>query len=43
VSDLPDEDLEAVAIGRRVEVVFDDVDDEITLPRFRIVDGSGAA
>lgn len=35
VSDLPDEDVEEVEIGRRVEVFFEDLD-EITLPRFRL-------
>jgi len=35
VSDL-DEDPGDVAIGRRVEVFFERVDDEITLPRFRL-------
>ena len=35
VSDL-DEDPDEVAIGRRVEVFFERVDDEITLPRFRL-------
>lgn len=37
VTDL-DGDPDRVAIGQRVEVVFDVVDDTITLPRFRIVD-----
>lgn len=37
VSDLPAEDLEHVAIGLPVEVFFDRVDDEVTLPRFRLV------
>jgi hypothetical protein len=36
VSDLPDEDLDDVEIGRSVEVFFEDLD-EITLPRFRLV------
>jgi uncharacterized OB-fold protein len=35
VSDL-DEDPDDVAIGRRVEVFFERVNDEITLPRFRL-------
>jgi uncharacterized OB-fold protein len=42
VSDLPDEQTDAVEIGRRVEVFFEDLDD-VTLPRFRLVDDSGAA
>jgi len=37
MSDLPAEDLDDVAIGARVEVYFDDTDDDVTLPRFRIV------
>lgn len=28
-----------VAVGNRVEIVFDDVTDEITVPRFRLVEG----
>ena len=28
------------AIGQRVEVVFDDLDSELTLPRFRIIHGA---
>jgi uncharacterized OB-fold protein len=35
VSDLPDDELENVEIGREVEVFFEDLDD-ITLPRFRL-------
>ena len=35
LSDLPDDDVDDVAIGRAVEVFFDDVGD-ITLPRFRL-------
>jgi uncharacterized OB-fold protein len=37
VSDLPDTDLEAVAIGQPVEVFFDQIDDHLTLPRFRLL------
>jgi uncharacterized OB-fold protein len=37
VSDLPDTDVEQVAIGARVEVFFDDVTEGVTLPRFRLV------
>jgi uncharacterized OB-fold protein len=37
VSDLPDEQTDAVEIGRVVEVFFEDLDD-VTLPRFRLVD-----
>jgi len=36
VSDLPAEDTEQVAIGRRVEVFFDPVSEGVTLPRFRL-------
>jgi uncharacterized OB-fold protein len=36
VSDLPDDQLDDVEIGRPVEVFFDDLG-EITLPRFRLV------
>ena len=38
VSDLPDDDVTTVAIGKRVEVFFDEIDDDLTLPRFRIVE-----
>jgi len=37
VSDLKDAAPEDVAIGRKVEVVFDRVDEALVLPRFRIV------
>jgi len=37
LSDLPADDVDDVAIGKRVEVWFDDVDDDVTLPRFRLV------
>lgn len=36
VSDLPDDDTEHVAIGRRVAVFFDEVAEGVTLPRFRL-------
>ena len=36
VSDLPASDTDRVEIGAPVEVFFDDVDDELTLPRFRL-------
>ena len=37
VSDLPDSDLDHVAIGKPVEVFFDQIDAHVTLPRFRLV------
>ena len=37
VSDLPESDLDHVAIGRPVEVFFDQIDEHVTLPRFRLV------
>ena len=37
LSDLPADDVDDVTIGKRVEVWFDDVADDITLPRFRLV------
>ena len=40
VSDLPDDQTHEVEIGRPVEVFFEDLDD-VTLPRFRLVAGSG--
>ena len=36
VSDLPDDDVANVRIGAPVEVFFDDVTHDVTLPRFRI-------
>src|SRR5256714_1771233 len=39
VSDLPDDDVDSVAIGKEVEVFYEEVDDEITLPRFRLKRG----
>jgi uncharacterized OB-fold protein len=38
VSDVPSEELEDLHIGALVEVVFEQISDEITLPRFRIAD-----
>ena len=37
VSHLPDSEREQVQIGRNVEVYFEDVDAELTLPKFRLV------
>ena len=37
VTNLVDVQLDGVTIGDRVEVVFDDVTDDVTLPKFRIV------
>ena len=36
VSNLPDSEKDKVRIGGRVEVYFEDVNDEITLPQFRL-------
>lgn len=35
------DDVEAVRIGDRVEVSFVDVTDDVTLPKFKLVEGSG--
>jgi uncharacterized OB-fold protein len=35
-------DPDAVRIGASVEVVFDDVTDEVTLPKFRFATADGA-
>jgi uncharacterized OB-fold protein len=37
VSNLPGSEKDKVRIGGRVEVYFENVDDEITLPQFRLV------
>jgi uncharacterized protein len=37
LADLVDADHDQVRVGTRVEVLFDDVDEELTLPRFRQV------
>jgi uncharacterized OB-fold protein len=37
LSDLPADDTDDVVIGARVEVYFDDRDDDVTRPRFRLV------
>jgi len=37
VTNLVDVQLDGVTIGDRVEVVFDDVTEDVTLPKFRIV------
>ena len=37
ISNLVDFDPEAIEIGIAVEVVFEEVDDEITLPKFKVV------
>jgi uncharacterized OB-fold protein len=39
VSDLPDDDVDSVAIGMEVAVFYDDIDDDLTLPRFRLKAG----
>ena len=36
VSDMVDLDPAAAAIGLPVEVVYDEIDEDITLPRFRV-------
>lgn len=38
MSNILTDDVEGVRIGRRVQVDFDDVTDEITLPKFRFED-----
>ena len=38
VSDLPAGDTDRVRIGAAVEVFFDRIDDELTLPRFQLAD-----
>ena len=38
VSHLPDSEREHVQIGRNVEVYFENVDVELTLPKFRLLD-----
>ncbi|TQM11227.1 Zn-ribbon domain-containing OB-fold protein [Pseudonocardia kunmingensis] len=37
IANVVESDPESVRIGSRVELVWDDVDDEVTMPRFRIV------
>jgi hypothetical protein len=37
VANLPGSEEKKVRIGQRVEVYFADVDEEITLPQFRLV------
>ena len=37
ISNLVDFDPEAIEIGMAVEVVFEEVNDEITLPKFKVV------
>lgn len=37
VSSIVTDDVEQVRIGQKVTVVFDDVTDEVTLPRFKLV------
>ena len=41
VSHLPDSEREHVRIGRKVEVYFEDVDAELTLPKFQLVGEDG--
>jgi uncharacterized OB-fold protein len=36
VSDLPDTDVERVSIGAQVEVFFEEIGEELVLPRFRL-------
>jgi uncharacterized protein len=42
VSNLVDIDNDAIEVGLPVAVTFVDLDDEVTLPQFRIVEGAGA-
>ena len=42
VSNLVDAGLEDIAIGKPVEVTFEKVSDEITLPQFKLLQESGA-
>jgi len=37
VSNLPASDLNKISVGRRVEVYFEELDDDVTLPQFRPV------
>jgi uncharacterized OB-fold protein len=43
VSNLIDTEPDEIAVDQRVEVVFEKVDDELTLPKFRRVDAGGEA
>lgn len=36
IANIVDSDIERIEIGSRVEVVWDDVDAEVTIPRFRL-------
>jgi len=42
VSNLVDIDNDAIQVGLPVAVTFVDLDDEVTLPQFRVVDRAGA-
>jgi len=42
VSNLVDIDNDAIEVGLPVEVTFVDLDDELTLPQFRVVEGVGS-
>jgi uncharacterized OB-fold protein len=42
VSNLVDIDNDAIAVGLPVEVTFVDLDDELTLPQFRVVAEAGS-
>jgi len=42
LTNIVDSDLEQLAIGAAVEVVFERVSDEITLPQFRLRTGGGS-
>ena len=37
IANIVESDPEKVRIGSRAEVVWDDVDDEVTIPRFRLI------
>jgi uncharacterized protein len=42
VSNLVDIDNDAIEVGLPVAITFVDLDDEVTLPQFRVVEGAGA-
>ena len=42
VSNLVDIDNDAIEVGLPVEVTFVDLDDDLTLPQFRVVDAVGS-
>ncbi|MCQ0013701.1 OB-fold domain-containing protein [Actinomadura madurae] len=39
IANIVESDVDAVRVGSRVQLAWDDIDDEVTVPRFRLAAG----